>query len=409
MATEPDRLTIHFYVDSSHLAGTYFRFHNLAVGLCRLGHRVTVYAGDIDRTSQRRTELRDGVPYVIQPVHWLSRVCWQATDPVTALRRWAARTPPCDVAHLFQPFPGAVGPWLRVAARVRFYDWDDLWTEGLIHGPAVYWREYWPRLVIRFLENRLPRWAGHVTVVGAMLAGCALERAARQVTIIHNGFWPARQFPDRIAARGRLGLKSDAIYAGFMGRTAAEMPWCLDAVAAHLDRFASLRLAVCGAHESVMRDLPERMGERTDYLGQLSAEAIHDFAPALDLGLLPMEDNAFNRSRFPIKFCEHLATGVPLLCSTVGECGRLVSQFPWGLPAGTTRTEWVEAFGAAIERISRGDLPAFEPHLLEEQLSWEVLSRTLAQTYHEALSTLCPTRAADLPRREAAVENCESK
>ena len=102
--SDPDRLRIHFYVNSCHRAGTYFRFHNLAVGLTQLGHRVTVYAGDLNCSSKKRLEIRDGVPYVIRPEHWLNRLCWFGFDPVTVMKRWTSRCPLCDVAHLFQPF-----------------------------------------------------------------------------------------------------------------------------------------------------------------------------------------------------------------------------------------------------------------------------------------------------------------
>lgn len=134
-----------------------------------------------------------------------------------------------------------------------------------------------------------------------------------------------------------------------------------------------------------------------DYLGQLAPEVTRDFAAALDIALLPMDDNPFNQSRFPIKFSEHLATAVPLLCSMVGECGLLVPRFPWALPAGTTRTEWVNAFGVALDRVSRGNAPAFDPHLLREHLSWEGLSHTLAQTYRAALACRLPTYASNRP------------
>jgi hypothetical protein len=42
-AGEARPLQIHFFVNFSHPSGTYFRFHNLAIGLTRLGHQVTVF------------------------------------------------------------------------------------------------------------------------------------------------------------------------------------------------------------------------------------------------------------------------------------------------------------------------------------------------------------------------------
>ena len=111
-----------------------------------------------------------------------------------------------------------------------------------------------------------------MTVVGSFLADMAWERAARAVTVIHNGSWSA-PFPDRLTARVRLRLRADALYAGFMGRTWAELPWCFDAVAAYLGRFPALRLVLCGPPESAVLGLPELVRERVDYLGQLAPES----------------------------------------------------------------------------------------------------------------------------------------
>ena len=63
-----------------------------------------------------------------------------------------------------------------------------------------------------------------------------------------------------------------------------------------------------------------------------------------------MQENKFNLSRLPQKFGDYVGAGVPLLCSTVGECSLLVPRFPWVLPAGKTQTEWVNAFGVALDR-----------------------------------------------------------
>ncbi len=391
---DPDRLRIHFHVNYSHPGGTYFRFHNLAVGLTQLGHQVTVYACDFDRASLNRTEIRDGVPYVIRPEHWLTRLCWHACDPVTVIRRWASRCPPCDVAHLFQPFPGAAAPWLRATTRVRFYDWDDLWSGGLMSGPVARWREHWPRMLVRFMERRLPRWADHVTAISRVLADLAWDRGARAVSVLHSGSWPA-DTPDKAATRARLGLRTDALYDGFMGRTTAELPWCFDALAKSVDRYPQLRLALCGMPASELDGLPPAIHGRIDYLGQLTPAAAKDFAACMDLALLPMKEDKFNLSRLPQKFGDYVAAGVPLLCSTVGECGLLVPRFPWVLPAGTTQAEWIKEFGAALDRVARGDVPEFDPHLFQAHLSWEGLSQTLAQTYRAALAGRPPTYASN--------------
>ena len=279
-----DRLRIHFYVNYSHLGGTYFRFHNLAVGLTQLGHRVTVYACDFDRASLNRTEIRDGVPYVIRPEHWLTRLCWHACDPVTVIRRWASPCPPCDVAHLFQPFPGAAAPWLRATTRVRIYDWDDLWSGGLMSGPVGACREHWPRMLVRILERRLPRWADHVTAISRVLADLAWDRGARAVTVLHSGSWPA-DTPDKAATRARLGLRTDRALRRVHGPDDGRTTMVLRCSCQERRPVPGAALALCGMPASELDGLPPTIRRRTDYLGQLTPAAAKDFAACLDLAL----------------------------------------------------------------------------------------------------------------------------
>jgi hypothetical protein len=171
-----------------------------------------------------------------------------------------------------------------------------------------------------------------------------------------------------------------------MGRTTAELPWCFEALAKSGYRYPGVRLALCGMPASELDGLSPSVRKRIDYLGCLPHKVAKEFAACLDLGLLPMKENMFNLSRLPQKFGDHVASGVPLLCSTVGECGDLAPRFPWVLPAGTTQVEWVSAFDDAVGRISRGEVPAFEPDLVRELVSWDGLSHALAQTYHAALA-----------------------
>src|SRR5439155_25059082 len=98
-----------------------------------------------------------------------------------------------------------------------------------------------------------------------------------------------------------------------------------------------------------------------------------------------LAETSFNLSRLPQKFGDHLAAGPPLLCSTTGECGRLIGGFKWAIPAGTTREDWLAAFRGAVDRLAGGDVPAFDPDVVREQLSWDGLSRRLAGVYHAVL------------------------
>ena len=385
-------LKIHFLTQATHSQGTYFRFHNLAVGLTLLGHKVTVFGGDTQSnvfSPVEREEIRDGVLYRIMPSYKGASVFGSASHPLTALRRCLVDYPTCDIAHLFQPFLSAALPWKYVLgkkAKILFYDWDDLWMNGLIQGKSSSFLDYWFRMNIDFLENNLPKQANHVTTCSQFLADLALERKAKRVSVIHNGYWAFKKI-DKREARKSLGLQEDALYVGFMGRTVDEMAWCFEAVEQNQHHHENLRFALCGAPESSLDGISPLLRQKIDYLGVLSPLQTRNFAAAIDLGLLPLEDNSFNQSRFPIKFAEYMAAGTPVLASEVGECSYLASHFPWVIKAGKTKEDWLEAFEHALSLIKKRDqLLSVDYNILENVLSWNQISQKLAALYFSELS-----------------------
>jgi glycosyltransferase involved in cell wall biosynthesis len=386
-------LHIHFFVQFSHEQGTYFRFHNLALGLAELGHVVAVFACDHDTASAARTELRNGIPYHIVPSSGGTTLVSPFCHPLNAFRRWLLPYPKCDVAHLFQPFPNAAFAWGKSQARVRFYDWDDLWVGGLLGNGKASFRVAFDRAVTGWFERQLPLRATHVTTCSGFLRDLALSRRAAAASVIYNGIQPYQPLP-RAAARTSLGLSPSAIYAGFMGRTCNELSWCIDALAGNLDRWPDLRLALCGFPAFLLDAIPERIRERTDFLGQLSPAATRDFAAALDLGLLPLEDSPFNQSRFPIKFAEYMAAGTPLLASEIGEPSVLARAFPWVLKAGKTYESWLAAFSRAIDQIAADAMPAVDQDVVRAAFSWNHLAANLLDLYHAHLSPVSPQRTS---------------
>jgi glycosyltransferase involved in cell wall biosynthesis len=390
-------LSIHFFVQFVYEQGTYFRFHNLAVGLTKLGHNVTIFGSDINPNSLLREELRDGVKYHIIPVFKGARFFGQLSHPLTTIGRVLNRYPPCDVAHLFQPFTIAACPWLWVASKqskVMLYDWDDLWTDGFFQGRSSSFREFWERKTVRYLEQLLPQKADHVTTCSRFLADLAYERQAKSVTVIHNGFWPF-DISEKSLARNRLGLSPDAQYIGFMGRTCHELPWCFRVFERHLSDYPNIRFAICGFPATQLENLSEAVRKRIDCLGSISPLATRDFAASIDLGLLPLEDNSFNQSRFPIKYAEYMAAGTPILCSDIGDCASVSGELPWVLKAGKTEDDWAIAFRNALQLLATDQLQKVELSKIEQFFGWDILSQSLLETYYSALenkSRECPPK-----------------
>jgi glycosyltransferase involved in cell wall biosynthesis len=301
------------------------------------------------------------------------------------MKRCLLNYPACDIVHLFQPFPSAALPWmwpLRKGPSILFYDWDDLYRGGLMNGKSKLFRDWWIKSWVNYLEHRLPKRSNHVTTCSQFLARLATERRAPGVSVIPNGFWPYI-IPDKKAARESLGLDPQAIYVGFMGSgiSFTELSWCCQALEMCLQQYKNLRFAICGPQAEILQGLSTDILRRIDFLGSLPTPKTRDFAAAIDLGLLPLEDSPFNQSRFPIKYAEYMAAGTPVLCSEIGECAQLSTNHPWVIKAGKTKAQWLNSFKQAVALLFSGQITQVDRNVIEQSLSWNVISSRLLNIY----------------------------
>lgn len=68
---------------------------------------------------------------------------------------------------------------------------------------------------------------------------------------------------------------------------------------------------------------------------------------ALDIGLLPLADDAFERGKFPYKAVQYGAAGIPVVASNVGHTKELVRDGVTGFIVGST-AEWIERLSQLI-------------------------------------------------------------
>lgn len=382
-ANAADSLMIRFFTNFVHTQGTYFRFHNLARELAARGHRVTVHAADQNWRSSPRIEVRDGIEYEIYPESRPVGPMAAPMHPSTAVRRARKVPPQCDVAHLFQPFISALGAWWRTPAAIRVFDSDELWAGGLLPPRRFLTR---PQLVgLLVLERALFRYAPYRTVASHWLADKAETWGAHGPTeLIYMGYTP-RALHDKAEARAELGLDRDALYLGYIGRTADQFDWCFDAIQEAVLRDPSVRMAVAGPLKALVEAAPAAVLPHIDYLGDLSPERAALCADAIDIGLLPMQDDTWNRSRLPAKFADYLSAGLHVVCSSVGECAQLGAVLEQVVPAGTTRHEWVAGVDEAINRCSQLPWPR-RAQLSATELSWPAIAEKLEAYYLKSLS-----------------------
>ncbi len=382
------KLNINFFVQFVYKQGTYFRFHNLAIGLQQLGHNVTIWGCDYSKQSDEQIEEnRDGVNYIISSGNKLQSIFGQPSHPFTSYKRSKIKYPYANVNHMFQPFLSGAWSWFKNMknADLNVYDWDDLWTGGIYSTKTSSIAEYWSRFWVKKIENTFPSKADMVTVCSDFLKNRAIKQQAKNVEVIYNGYWPI-DLPDKKQAREIFGLDKQAIYFGFMGRTHAEIDWCYDGMREVIKKNDSIRLAICGSEAYILDNLEPELKDKIDYLGMLTPEKADMFACAIDIGLLPLQDEPFNQSRFPIKLANYQAMGTIVLYSDIGQSGIVGRSLPWNINAGKTKETWLKAFEESEKKLLDNNLAQINFTVLEKELSWLNISKKLEQAYFKHLN-----------------------
>lgn len=379
-------MKIIFITAYSHRQGTYFRWHNLAIGLRKLGHDISVFTFDATIGKGSSTEIRDGIPYHIlyssRGQKWFGRLA----HPMNVLRALFNPLPKADIYHIFQPFPISCvrGLWYKNRAKRIFYDWDDYWYGGLVTPEALKFSTFEQRYThfwTRLFENNMPKWSDYTTVCSSFLwnKAQAIDKRNGRLRMIYNGFWPIVNQIEKIDARKRLNIPIDGIYFGFMGRTIEEIDWCFDVL--RISTEGNIKLAICGMDKKQLPKISESENDRLIFLGQLTPEETKIFVNAIDVGLLPMENTTFNQSRFPIKFSEYLAANIPVICSEVGEVFEISKKLKGVYLAGKDRDNWKKVTSMVIDNSLCGTLKSPDLMEVEAELSWSSISKKIEKIY----------------------------
>ena len=209
-----------------------------------------------------------------------------------------------------------------------------------------------------------------------------LERIETSVfkIIIGNGFWKTC-IPDKNAMRIKWGLEKDMFYVAYIGKTANELNWAIDAInCIDVALQPKTTLIIAGPPKALIEKLLKKTSDNIIYLGELTVEQARELASASDLGLIPLENSLFNQSRFPIKFFDFLTVGTPIYLSNVGEIALLSKSLDYVFCGSNNKKEWIKQFSEVVEKGSialksnEKDIAFIESyqwtHLAKKQLSF---------------------------------------
>jgi len=368
--------------------GTYERAWNLARGLVRRGHSVTLITVSREHRWKSVSSIAEGV-HVIEMPNWGQNYSGEGYGPLdNLLRCFHALVHHYDIIHMFDhkpnaSFAGFIGR-LRGARLVA--DWADWWGgPGGINDvprrrvPAVgKFEEWW--------EIQTKRWADGVVTISTVLRqraldiGCLPERVAH----IPNGAATDRiRCIPVVEARQRLGLPLECKIVGFLGMGQGDMEIVMPA----LQQLPGVWFMVIGPRNPRVLDQARTFGIadrlwQTDFIPD---EELSWYLACADVMALPLTDRAANRGRLPGKVMYYMAAGRPTVASPVGDVADLIQRYRAGLLASDSH-QFAEALRTLLEdQALREELGSNARRAAETDLNWERRVEELEAFYRRIL------------------------
>jgi glycosyltransferase involved in cell wall biosynthesis len=377
--------------------GGWFRYVPLGQALFRRGATVTMVNVSPKNTFRFTSEMDHGLRIVEVP----RLRGWQYLERGTRLpwdilfRMGLIGAGRFDVVHGFgHALNSALPLWATPLLSPRtatIYDREDLWRDGGLRGPR---RPWWTGAgvndrVDNWFEANTPRLTDAITVVSEDLRARTLDHGYDPscVFALPNGCRVDQFSPGDVdRAREALGLPRNRTILLYVAVGIYDAMMVLESMArlASLGHPDALAVMVGNMGEEVRADIARRGLEDSVLLpGWLEQEPLKMHLQAADLGLMPQADTPFNRSRWPIKVGDYLASGLPVATTRVGEVGRLIAESG----AGVATAADAESFAQGIAHLLGKPRDALRrlARATAEALSWDVVAAGAEETYRTVI------------------------
>ncbi|MBN1868483.1 glycosyltransferase family 4 protein [Candidatus Sumerlaeota bacterium] len=381
--------------------GTWFRAFDVAREMARRGHESILWTAAPHHWYRSAEETVDGVRVVETP-SWSPLIDpddgW---GPLDAAWRWArVLSEKFDLVYAFAHPPNVYLP-ARAAQVLRgkplVVDWCDIYRDGIFpvrEEIAAYqnrnrgFRFGVERLAARIecrLERRIVRKAAGVTAISREIERLARAEGVDSDRVLHlppGANLDAIRPMDQVACRRDLGIEGEGPFLGYVANYNPDERMFLEALARVFERHPSARLiARCPEFNS---SLVERqgVGERLIMLDRVPYSRLQVVLGAADVLVLPLEDNASNRARWPNKFCDYLASGRPVVAGGVGDIAAYFPPSEGPGAIGDVSSPSAGGFAEAIVRVldrpeSWEEMGRAARRLAEERFQWSERAETL--------------------------------
>jgi glycosyltransferase involved in cell wall biosynthesis len=302
-----------------------------------------------------------------------------------------------DLVHLFKPkgFGDLAARILRLRGTPVLVDMDDWEGDGGWNDRLPY--STIQRRVFQWQETSWPRMANGVTVASRALEQYALDLGSSPDKVLYlpnmlTGERVAQLDGPNLTTGDRYpSLKTDdpanrvLLYTRFVETTPE---FILDFLHELVTRRRGVNLVVAGRSsngtvERRIRAAAESAGvaDRIDWLGWIDPADLGWITRQCDVALVPFDDSLINRAKCSIKLLELLATGIPVVASSVGENREYILRFGGGLLARQGDVE--EHVDRTLELLGSGSTR--ESRRRDRDMTWNLFLSQVEELYSRTL------------------------
>ena len=225
------------------------------------------------------------------------------------------------------------------------------------------------RLLLGRKISRIMRSAQVVIAGNPYLADYAIQAGARRVEILPSTVDMQRYRPVQKKAETKVKI-------GWVGtqRTVHYLEILKPVFECILDK--NIELVLIGAETPP--DLKTLPIKNIAWSEQSEIQSIQD----LDIGIMPLPDNPFERGKCGFKLIQYMACGLPVVASPVGVNSEIVRHGENGFLA-ETESEWIDALRYFIEHpATRKKMGAMGHKVVESSYSLQVTAPLLLEIFH---------------------------
>jgi glycosyltransferase involved in cell wall biosynthesis len=368
--------------------GTFVRAREFARSFNRMGHQVVLgYLGDAPFRVACQIDngvLEIGLPNFLNRYnldHMASPIGSIAVNGILSEMRF-------DVVHGFEHFSVIHKAGLlskKLYGSIYVTDWAD-WHS--IANNRKFFKIPGGKAYLRWLEEKPKNMADGITAISSLLVNKSLELGKSRDSVLYlPGGAPVDRIKpmDKTSCRKELGLPIGNGIFGYVGSFLMNELIPFISAFSRIERQDMPLMVVIGKISAELMAYVKNKGleERVLLKGFVHEDKLSSYLSACDALLLPMDNNIYNRSRWPNKIGDYMAAGRPVIASSVGEIPAVFARGDIGIMINSTEKEICQAMEKIIDNYD-GIQQKFGVNgrkIAEQELSWDIHARKLESFY----------------------------